>query len=41
MHSKGSAGSQLAQIWQMDAGQCVEKVGSGGMDVRGSLGACA
>jgi hypothetical protein len=40
-YSEGSAGSQLVQIWQVDAGQCVEKVGLGGVEVRGSLGACA
>jgi hypothetical protein len=40
-HSEGSAGSQVVQIWQMDAGQCVEKVGLGGTEVRESLGACA
>jgi hypothetical protein len=40
-HAKGPAGSQLVQIRQLDAGQCVEKVGLGGMDVCGRLGARA
>lgn len=42
MGSKDSAGSQLAEVWQTDAGQCVEKVGLGGADtLRGSLEAGA
>jgi hypothetical protein len=40
-HPEGSAGPQLVQIRQTDTGQRVEKVGLGGMDVGGSLGACA
>jgi hypothetical protein len=40
--SEDSSGSHFAEVWQTDAGQCVEKVGLGGADVlRGSLGAGA
>ncbi|MFB8033886.1 hypothetical protein ACFC5Z_13195 [Streptomyces sp. NPDC056004] len=37
---KHSTGPQLAEVWEMDAGQSVEKVGLGGTDaMSGSLGA--
>ncbi|MEE1809693.1 hypothetical protein [Streptomyces sp. BE133] len=42
LRPKDSAGSQLPEVWQADAGQCVEKVGLCGANaLRGSLGAGA